>query len=72
MNNPMQLALQALRSGGDPVRFIQQQASVNPMAAQAFKMINGKDSRQLQQMAQNMAKERGTTVEAVARQLGLF
>ena len=32
---------------------------------------NGKTSKELEQMAHNMAKERGTTIENVARSLGV-
>ena len=34
-------------------------------------MMNGKSPAQLEQMARNMAKERGTTIEDVARSLGI-
>lgn len=51
---------------------IQQMAQSNPQMAQAMQFIQGKSPQQLQQIATNMAKERGTTVEQIARQMGLF
>ena len=71
MNNFMQLVALA-KSGGNPMGMIQQMSQGNPQMAQAMQYIQGKSPQQLQQIAMNMAKERGTTVEQVARQLGIF
>lgn len=60
------------RSGGNPMGMFQQMAQGNPQMMQAMQYIQGKSPQQLQEIAMNMAKERGTTVEQVARQLGLF
>lgn len=60
------------RNGGNPMGMIQQMAQSNPQMAQAMQFIQGKSPQQLQQIATNMAKERGTTVEQIARQMGLF
>lgn len=46
-------------------------AAQDPAISQAMQMIQGKTPEQLKQMAMNMAKERGVTVEDVARGLGL-
>lgn len=70
--NPLMQLMQTARQGGNPLVMLQQMAGSNPQAAQAYQLLNGKNPQQLQQIAMNMAKERGTTVEAVARQLGLF
>ena len=71
MSNPMHLILTAMRSGGNPINILQQMARNNPQAAQAVQMIGGKSPAELQQMAINMCRERGTTPEAVLRQLGI-
>lgn len=71
MNNFMQL-VSLTKNGGNPLPMIQQMAQGNPQMAQAMQYIQGKSPQQLQQIAMNMAKERGTTVEQVARQLGIF
>lgn len=71
MNNPlMQLAALA-KNGGNPMQMIQQMAGNNPQIAQAYRMIQGKTPAELQQIANNMCRERGTSPEAVMRQLGL-
>ena len=50
---------------------MQQMAGQNPQLAQAMRMIHGKNPQQLRQMAINMAKEKGVTVQQVAQQYGL-
>lgn len=71
MNNPMQLIMTAVQRGADPARLVEQMARNNPQMAQAARMISGKSPQQLQQMALNMCRERGTTPEAVLKSLGI-
>lgn len=71
MNNPMMAMMQAAMSGMRPTQFLQQMAMQNPMAAQAMNIIQGKTPEQLNQIADNMANQRGTTVEEIARQYGI-
>lgn len=71
MNNPLQLLVTAVQRGADPTQMIAQMARNNPQMAQASRMISGKSPQQLQQMAINMCRERGTSPEAVLRQLGI-
>ena len=68
MNDPI---LQAAMGGMRPAQFLQQMAGQNPIAAQAMNLIQGKTPEQLYQTADNMAKQRGTTVEEIARQYGI-
>ncbi len=71
MNNIMHMMGRMLRAGMQPSavfnRLIQ---SSDPRIAQVQRMIEGKSPEQLYQMVNNMCKERGTTPEEVARQLG--
>ena len=55
--NMMQL-LQMMQSGGNPMMMLQQ-------------MMGGKSPAQLRQMAQNMAQQRGMSLEQIAGQFGL-
>ena len=71
MNNPLQLLITAAMNGGNVNQMINQMARNNPQMAQASRMISGKSPQQLQQMAINMCRERGTSPEAVLRQLGI-
>ena len=68
MNNPM---IQAAMSGASAMQFLQKMAGQNPMVSQAMSLIQGKNTEQLQQIAENMARQRGTTIEEIARQYGL-
>lgn len=61
--------VQLVMNGGNPMTMLQQMG--DPRAMQALNMLQGKSPAQLQQMAINMAQERGTTVEDVARSLGI-
>lgn len=71
MNNPLMAMLNAMRSGGNPMALIQQMAMQNPEMRQFMQMVQGKSTAQLKQMAENMAKERGVSINDVARQLGI-
>ena len=70
-NNPIFNLMNLARTGGNPMTLMQQMAGRNPRAQQALQMVQGKTPDQLRQMAENMAKERGTTVDEIARGLGL-
>jgi len=63
--------IQAAMSGASAMQFLQQMAGQNPMVSQAMSLIQGKNTEQLQQIAENMARQRGTTIEEIARQYGL-
>ena len=71
MIDPMTQMIGMLRQGGSPMQIIQMMARSNPQVAQALQMIQGKSPQQLQQMAVNMARERGTSLEQIAQSLGL-
>ncbi len=71
-NNPIMQLAQMAKSGGNPMQAIQQMAGKDQRIAQAYGMIQGKNPQQLRQMAENMAKERGTNVGEIMRKLGLM
>lgn len=71
MNNPLMQLISMTRQGNNPMQLIQQMAANNPQAAQAMKIMQGKSPEQLKQIATNMAKERGMTVEQVMQQFGI-
>jgi hypothetical protein len=50
---------------------MQSMAQQNPQVAQALQMMQGKSPQQLQQMAQNMARERGVDLNQMLRQMGI-
>ena len=57
-----------IRSSG-PEKALQQMAGQNPLAAQAMKMIEGKSPQQINQIAANMAMERGVDINALTQQI---
>lgn len=71
MNNPLFQTINLARNGGNPMQMMQQMARSNPQVNQVMQMMNGKSPDQLRQMAYNMAKERGTTIEQIAQQMGI-
>lgn len=71
MNNPVLTLVQAMQQGRNPMSLMQAMAQQNPQVAQALQMMQGKSPQQLQQMAQNMAKERGVDLNQMLRQMGI-
>lgn len=71
MSDPMTMMMQMLRGGNSPTIIMQQLSRANPQVAQAMRMIQGRSPQQLRQMAENMAKERGVSLNDIARNLGL-
>ena len=71
INNPILSVLQAARMGRNPNQLIMQMAQQDPRIKQVVEMMRGKNPDQLQRIAENMAKERGMTLDDVARQLGI-
>ena len=53
------------------MQMMHQMAGNDPRMRQFMQMVNGKNPQQLRQMAENVAKERGTTLQAVAQQMGI-
>ena len=64
------MMIQAAQQGMTPQQFFQQHAG-NPAVAQIARIAQGKDREQLMQTASNMAQQRGTSLDAVARQMGI-
>lgn len=70
-SNPVFMLMNVMRNGGNPQAMLQQMAKNNPQMNNFMQMINGKNPQQLRSMAENMAKERGTSIQQVAQQLGI-
>lgn len=66
----LQMMMQAAQSGMSPQQFFRQYAG-NPEVAQIARITQGKNREQLMQTVSNMAKDRGTTIDAVAQQMGI-
>ena len=66
----IQMMLQAARMGISPKQFFQQNAG-NPQIAQLAQIAQGKNRDELMKTAENMAKERGTSLDVIAQQMGI-
>ena len=64
----MQL-LQAMQGSNNPLMILQQAFGNNPMFGTAMRMVNGKNPAQLEQIARNLAKERGVNIDDMLRNL---
>lgn len=71
MNNPILSLIQLAQNGGNPMQMLQQMAGSNPAAQQTLRMIQGKSPAQMRQVAENMARERGIDLNAMAQRMGL-
>lgn len=70
MNPLISILGQMIKGGGNPQSMLQQimgnnQMMSNPMARNAMEMFQKGDMKGLRSMAENLAKEKGTTVEDV-------
>ena len=70
MINLMQI-MQLMQGGMDPSRMLQQMIGSDPRANMALQLLQGKNQAQLRQMAQNMAQQRGMSLDQLAEQFGL-
>lgn len=66
----LQMMMQAAQRGMSPQQFFQQYGQ-DPQVAQLAKIAQGKSHDQLMQTASNMAQQRGTSLDAIAQQLGI-
>ena len=69
--NPLMQLGSMLAFGKTPEQALNVLAQQNPQVQQALKMLSGNNPAELEQIARIMAKERGTTIEDVARSLGV-
>lgn len=70
-NSPIGQMLSALKSGGNPQALVQQMIDNHPQKEQLMKIVDGKTPDQLMSVAENMCRERGTTVDEVLKQYGI-
>lgn len=68
---PMGQLLGLLRSGHSAREALGQVAMQDPRLSQVAQLVGQKNPEQLRAMVENMARERGTTVEEIAKMLGL-
>lgn len=67
----LQGIIQLLNSGKDPSTAFNQMLRQNPAVNQAMQILNGKNQQQQYQLLEDMARQRGTTLQKVAQQMGI-
>lgn len=60
----------AMKSSQNPMQFFVQTARSVPQVAQVMKMMQGKSTAEFKSIVENMAHERGTTLEQVIADMG--
>ncbi len=60
----------AMKSSQNPMQFFAQTARSVPQVAQVMKMMQGKTPAEFKSIVENMARERGTTLEQVITDMG--
>ena len=60
MNNPLMMLMGLMHSGGNPMMILQQMAVKDPQVAQFMRMLNGKNTQQLQQMAEMWQRKKAS------------
>lgn len=68
MINPMTI-FQAMRQGKSPMHMAQQMAMQDPRAQRALQLMQGKTTEQMEQIARNMAREKGIDLDAELQKL---
>ena len=67
-NNPIIQLINTMRTGGSPDALVQQLVGNNPQLQQ---IVAGKSPAQLMSIAENMCRERGTSIDDVLKQYGI-
>ena len=70
MLNPMQL-IQMIQGGGNPMQMLTQASQQNPVVGQVMRIANGKTPKEMENIAREMAKQRGVDINQVAQSMGL-
>lgn len=65
------IGLLRMMQSGNPMQVLSGLSGQNPAIRQMIPMIQGKNSQQLRQMAENMCRERGMTYDQAVEKLGL-
>ncbi len=70
-NNPVMQMMGMLQNSKNPMAVMQKLAGQNPQLQQVMQIANGKSPMQLQQMAENLAREKGVNLQEFMKQMGI-
>ena len=70
-NNPIMQMMEMLQNSRNPLAVMQKLAGQNPKLQQVMGMTQGKTYQQMQQMAENLAREKGVNLQKFMKQMGI-
>lgn len=70
-NNPIIQMMGMLQNSKNPMAVMQKLAGQNPQLQQIMNITQGKTPQQMQQMAENLAKEKGVNLQEFMKQMGI-
>ena len=70
-NNPIMQMMGMLQNSRNPLAVMQKLAGQNPKLQQVMGMTQGKTHQQMQQMAENLAREKGVNLQEFMKQMGI-
>ena len=70
-NNPIMQMMGMLQNSKNPMAVMQKLAGQNPKLQQVMGMTQGKTPQQMQQMAENLAREKGVNLQEFMKQMGI-
>ena len=68
-NNPIMQMMGMLQNSKNPLSVMQQLAGQNTQLQQVMNITQGKTPQQMQQMAENLAKEKGVNLKEFMKQM---
>lgn len=70
-NNPILQMMGMLQNSKNPMSIMQKLAGQNPQLQQVMNITQGKTPQKMQQMAENLAKEKGVNLQEFMKQMGI-
>lgn len=70
-NNPIMQMMGMLQNSKNPMAVMKQLAGQNPQLKQVMEITQGKTPQQMQQMAENLAKQKGVNLQEFMQQMGI-
>lgn len=71
MDNLFGMLLNGFRNGNNPIQMLSGMMQNNPAVSGLMRVVQGKNSQQLEQTARNMYREAGMDIDDIARRMGI-
>lgn len=63
--------IRMIRSSPDPMRMLAEASKRNPVVGQVIRIANGKTPKEMENIAREMARQRGVDINEMAKSMGL-